>query len=123
MGTLISPSLLKATKDHAKEVGNDTFAKAFINNCNVTLASMLHQSTDDFNAPKSIWGRGLNWTPFSISRALKLFENYGNVLGGSQDLYDATVKSFGALSNNRQLMDWVKLETLGVKIGKNYNDK
>lgn len=121
IGCLVSPSLLKGAKDYAKEIGNDTIEKAFFNNCTITLASMLQQSADDFNACKSITERGRSWTPFSISKFSKLIENYGNALGGSQDLYDATVKSVGAFSNSRPIMDWVKLNTFGVNIGTNMN--
>ena len=35
-------------------------------------ANMFDSSTDDLNAIKSIFGRGVNWTPFSISTGKKI---------------------------------------------------
>lgn len=87
------------------------------NNMLISAAEMLDTSTDDFNAVKSIFGRGVNWTPFSISTINRVCTTFGNVLGGDADTFDALINLGGATRHNKPLMDYVKIQMTGRSIG------
>jgi hypothetical protein len=67
LGMLVTPALVTATKEHIKDTGNDDFMTAMSNNAMLNMAEMLKSSTNDFNMFNSIFGKGMQWTPFSIS--------------------------------------------------------
>lgn len=117
MGNLIAAGAVEGAKSHEKDTTNKALGNAIINNSMLFSANMLKSSCDDFNAFESIMGRGINWTPFSISQATRLYENWSAALGGSKDFYDAMVNSFGASRQARSLADYVKISTTGRKIG------
>jgi glycerate kinase len=66
IGGLIAPALVNAANDYAKSIGGETIATAGIGWMSTLGAEMFAQSTDDFNAFKSVFGRGVQWTPFSL---------------------------------------------------------
>jgi len=86
-------------------------------------ANMFDSSTDDLNAIKSIFGRGVNWTPFSISTGKRLTTTFFNVVSGKVDAYDGFTRSFAATNAIQPMMDYVKLNTLGREIGDNGDDE
>ena len=59
MGMFVSSSLLVATKDYVKDVGNTDLQDAIANNAMLNTVEMLDSSFDDFNFVKSIAGRGV----------------------------------------------------------------
>jgi hypothetical protein len=67
MGNLIAAGAVEGAKSHEKDTTNKALGNAIINNSMLFSANMLKSSCDDFNAFESIMGRGINWTPFSIS--------------------------------------------------------
>ena len=67
LGTLVTPALVNATKDHIKDSGNNTFLDAMANNALLNTVMMLDSSTKDFNPVSSIGGKGFQWTPFSLT--------------------------------------------------------
>lgn len=117
IGCLIAPALLNAAKEHNKNSQNSDILTAMSNNMLISAAEMLDTSTDDFNAVKSIFGRGVNWTPFSISTINRVCTTFGNVLGGDADTFDALINLGGATRHNKPLMDYVKIQMTGRSIG------
>jgi hypothetical protein len=79
--------------------------------------NILQMSTTDANFIDSIFARGKDWTPFAIKSTDRLSQNIVRLGTGKQDLIDFMVKSFGAAKNTQPLWDYVKLETIGRKIG------
>ena len=75
-------------------------------------------STDDFNFTKSVFGRGIQWTPFSLQSATRSFENWGKFAFGDRDFYDTMINTMTFTKNAKPIFDYVKQETLGRKIGK-----
>lgn len=67
LGTLVTPALVKTTKEHIKDVGNDDFLTSLGNTAMLNTVMMLDSSTNDFNMFSSIMGKGMQWTPFSIT--------------------------------------------------------
>jgi hypothetical protein len=67
LGALITPALINATKEHIKDTGNDNFLNALGNTALLNTVMMLDSSTNDFNPVSSIAGKGIQWTPFSIT--------------------------------------------------------
>jgi hypothetical protein len=122
LGSLVSPSLLNATKDYIKDVGNDTFQDAFVNKCLLNTAHMFSSSTNDFNAFSSLLGKGLEWTPFSISSMGRTVQNLSRMISGDTDLYDGMLKMFSATRGQEPLFDYIKMATLGRSIGDNGRD-
>lgn len=122
LGSLVSPSLLNATKEYIKDVGNDTFQDAFVNNCLLNTAHMFSSSTNDFNAFSSLLGKGLEWTPFSISSMGRTVQNLSRMISGDTDLYDGMLKMFSATRGQEPLFDYIKMATLGRSIGDNGRD-
>ena len=119
LGQLVAPSLLKATEDYTKDVGNDEFSTAFINNCLLNTAHMFSKSTDDFAWGSAIFGKGLNWTPYSISSMSRLLQNISRMLSGDRDLYDGLINIFAASRGQEPILDFIKISTLGRSIGDN----
>jgi hypothetical protein len=56
---IIAPSLVNASNEYAKEIGQDTIGEATMGYMATLSASMLQTSTDDFNFMHSVFGRGL----------------------------------------------------------------
>lgn len=119
LGKLVAPSLLEATKDYTKSVGNDAFETAFVNNCLVNTAAMFESSTKDFWFLDSIFGKGLNWTPVSINSISRLVQNMANMVSGDTDLYDGLTKIFTATRQQEPMLDFIKMQLLGRSVGDN----
>lgn len=119
IGMIIAPSLVNASNEYAKEIGQDTIGEATMGYMATLSASMLQTSTDDFNFMHSVFGRGLQWTPFSLMSGQRFLTNCGNWLFGDQDFYDTMVKQMSFTRNAKPVMNFIKNETLGRNIGDN----
>lgn len=117
IGGLIAPSLVNAAQDYSKFVGTDSLGGASVGYMAILGASMFDTSTDDFNFTKSVFGRGIQWTPFSLQSATRSFENWGKFALGDRDFYDSLVNTMSFTRNAKPVFDYIKLETTGRKIG------
>lgn len=117
IGGLIAPALTNAAKDYAKFIGTDSLGSASVGYMATLSAAMFDTSTDDFNFTKSVFGRGIQWTPFSLQSATRSFENWGKFALGDRDFYDSLVNTMSFTRNAKPIFDYVKLETTGRKIG------
>ena len=91
--------------------------RLYSSNMRQLISDLLKASTMDANFMDSIWGRGKDWTPFSIQATDRLVNNLIRVGTGKQDLYDFLIKSNGSTNATKPMWDYVKLETVGRKIG------
>lgn len=119
LGTLVTPALIKATKEHIKDTGNDDFLASLSNTALLNSVMMLDSSLNDFNPVKSIAGKGIQWTPFSISSMTNTYKNISGMVTGERDVFDTIVKASAATKSQEPLLDFVKINTLGRKIGDN----
>ena len=117
MGLLVAPALSGAANDYAKKTGNANLGQALLNNTALLSTAMLEQSTDDFNMVNSIFGRATNWTPFSLAAGARLVHNFGAVVDGNKDVYDAMINSASATRQTKPLWDFVKINSVGRSIG------
>lgn len=117
LGIFASRLLQSGAKQYAKEHTNDNFANALANTALNAGVGIIQSSGTDFNPFESIFGRGVQWTPFSIQSAKNTFNQYKSFLKGNQDLYDAVIKTSAATKTTAPLWEYVKLKTMGVKIG------
>lgn len=118
IGGLIAPSLTNAAKEYTKFVGTDTFGGASMGYMATLAASMFDTSTDDFNFMKSVFGRGIQWTPFSLQSATRSFENWGKLITGDRDFYDTMVNTMSFTRNAKPMFDYLKPNALKGSDGK-----
>lgn len=126
IGSLIAGSLTNFQKSYAKDHNNKYFANALNNSVLGLFSGMITQSAEDFNGVNSILrmnGRGPNWTPFSFTSISNTISNYKKFFGGSQDFYDTIVKTASATKQTKPIWDYVKLNSLGTKMGKNFREQ
>jgi len=83
VGQLAFRSLQQQAKSYINENEADNLAQAITNNSLSLGASLLKTSVMDFNFLESIGGRGIDWTPFSISMMTNTYNNWRNFLTGS----------------------------------------
>lgn len=119
MGSLVVPALQNATNDYIKNRGNNSLEDAIVNNCLLNSVEILNSSLNDFDAIDSIFGRGVQWTPFAISTMQRLAKQVGKVVTGSTDFYDFAVNMAAATRTQEPIWDFIKISTLGRKIGDN----
>ena len=122
-GMWLTPAMCKATKEYIGDVGNDSFVDALVNNCLLNSTEMISSSFDDFNMVKSVFGRGAQWTPFSIQSAGRVCSSISNLLTGSTDLYDTAIKFSSMTRTQEPIWDYVKISTLGRSIGDNGDEE
>lgn len=85
----------------------------------LNTVAMLKTSTDDFFFMNTIFGRGMQWTPFSITTMTNTVKRLSSCISGNTDMYDTLVK-MAALGRTREgVLDYVKINTLGRPIGDN----
>jgi len=123
IGGLVAPALVNAANDYAKSIGADTIINTGIGWMATLGAGMFLQSTDDFNAFKSVFGRGAQWTPFSLVSGWRLTEGVFRMVTGEVDPFDTVVKQMAFARNTEPVFNYVKLKTLGVPVGQNYWDE
>lgn len=123
IGNLMLGSMENQVKDYVKSTGNKSAGKAFSNTLLSGGTSILRASTLDANFFESIFGRGKDWTPFAIKQTDRIAQNMIKVGTGKQDLFDFLVKSNGAMNQTRPMWDYIKISTLGRKIGDNGKEK
>lgn len=119
IGYIISPSLVNAANKYAKEQGQDTIGEATLGYMAMLGAGMLQTSTDDFAFWESVFGRGIQWTPFSLQSGTRFFKNSAKWVFGDQDFYDTLVNQMSFTRNAKPVMNFIKNETLGRSIGDN----
>lgn len=117
LGVFASTLLQNGSKEYAKEHPNDNFGNALSNTALMVGTGIIQSSATDFNPITSIGGRGVQWTPFAITSMQNVFNQYKNFLGGNQDFYDAIVKTASATRSTTPMWEYVKLNTIGTKIG------
>lgn len=117
MGMIVSPALLNAANEYAKDKGNKTLNDAVINTSVIGLARMLNTSTDDFNMIKSIFGQVADWDPFSLSMMKRLYKSSMDLFFSDKDGYDTLINFAAATRNTRPLFDYAKYEVTGRRIG------
>lgn len=117
VGNFMLGSMETQVKEYVKSTGNKTSGKAFSNTLLSGGMSLLRASTMDADFADSLFGRGKDWTPFAIKQADRLSQNIIKVGTGKQDLFDFLVKSSGGGNFTRPIWDYVKINTLGRKIG------
>lgn len=120
LGGLIGGSLTDFQKSYEKDHDNKYFSNAIKNSTLGLLTGMYTQSTEDFNGIRSLLrfqGRGPNWTPFSWTSISNVVSNWKRAIGGDQDFYDAIIKTASATKQTTPIWNYVKLNTVGRKIG------
>ena len=122
IGNLLLGSVETQVKDYAKASGNDSVGKALTNTVLSGGTQILKASTLDANFLESIFGRGRDWTPFAVQSTDRLAKNLIKVGTGKQDLYDFLIKSNGSTNATKPMWDYVKVSTLGRKIGQRAED-
>lgn len=122
IGLMFAPVLVSEAKNFSKDLGEDNYMNAFLGMCATLGAEWVYSSAEDFNLWKSLGGRGLTWTPFSLSTLQRVGENFGKVLTGQRDVYDAFIKTYGATKATEPIWNVVKLDALGREIGDNGNE-
>ena len=117
LGVFASSLLHNGQKEFAKTHTNENFGNALANTAINLGVGIIDSSADDFNFGKSIFGRGVQWTPFAISSMTNVVNQYKNMINGSQDFYDAVIKTTSATRGTTPFWDFVKLNTIGTKVG------
>ena len=117
LGVFASSMLQSGYNEYAKEHPNDSFSNALANTGLNVGVGIINSSATDFNPVESIFGRGVQWTPFAISSIKNVVTQYKNVLGGNQDFYDAVIKTSAAGRSTVPMWEFVKLNTIGTKVG------
>ena len=119
IGNLVFPSIMNAVNDYTKEVGNDTFTTALINNSLINTVEMFDSSLDDFQWWNGIFGKGLEWTPVSVSSMSRLIKTMTRLMTGDNDMYDSLFSLFSATRGQKPIFDFLKMQLLGRSIGDN----
>lgn len=89
-GQMIAGGIQNSAKTYVKESDNP------IANLTVNFAAnVFRQSFIDYNFLDSIFGRGLNWTPFSLSTAERLLNSASEVLSGDMTAKTAILNTYG----------------------------
>lgn len=117
LGMIVSPAMMNAVKKYIKNHENRTLLQATINTTLFGMAKMFKSSTDDFFAWKSLTGQIVNWDPFSISMAKRVFKLTENMFSNDKDSIDSLIKFASATRNTEPLWDYVKFTTTGRFIG------
>lgn len=121
IGTFFAPAMVSLSEKASKDLGDEELGPAFIGSAMTLGSEWLTASAEDFNLIKSLGGRGLTWTPFSLQTLQRVSKNVVSVLSGSKDTYDAAVNTFGATRATKPVWNVVKLDLLGREIGDNGN--
>ena len=119
IGGLICSSLVGAANAYAIANSGKSIGDAALSSAATLTTQMLMQSTEDFNFMKSIFGRGVQWTPFSINSGWRTVTSLYKCITGDKDLYDTVANGFSATRNLKPLFNFIKEQSLGRKIGDN----
>ena len=117
LGIFASNLMHSGQKEFAKTHTNENFGNALANTAINVGVGIIDSSADDFNFAKSIFGRGVQWTPFAISSMQNVVNQYKNMIQGNQDFYDAIIKTSAATRGTTPFWEFVKLNTIGTKVG------
>lgn len=123
IGWLVGPSLVNAANDYAKSIGGDTIDTAGIGLMVTLGANMLDQSADDFNFLNSVFGRGVQWTPFSLQSGWRLTKGLVKAVSGDIDWFDTFVNQTAFARNSKPFWNYVKLNSFNTPVGKNMYDE
>lgn len=117
LGVFASNLMHSGQKEFAKTHTNENLGNALANTAINLGVGILDSSADDFNFAKSIFGRGVQWTPFAVTSMQNVVTQYKNMIKGDQDFYDAIIKTSAATRGTTPFWDFVKLNTIGEKVG------
>lgn len=106
VGSLLAGSLEKAANDYMKERGNDTANKAVANATLTFSMKVLNHSFLDFNFMDSLFGRGVDWTPFAAKTAFNVIGYFGSCFAGDETFLRTLAKSASATRNFKPLWDY-----------------
>ena len=95
IGGIAGSILEKATAQYVKDHRGDSTAEQALKNTIAVLSSNIFKaSVLDLNAVDSIYGRGLDWTPFSLKLLQTQYKNWSTFLKGLGDEDNGHRKSF-----------------------------
>lgn len=117
VGGVIGSVLETAAKQYVKDNKDDnTAVQALSNTMAVLSANIFKASVLDLNATESIFGRGVEWTPFSVNLIKNQFNNWGTYLKGfafdhdnenRKSFRDTVIKSFSATRQTEPFWQYV----------------
>lgn len=122
IGGMICSSLVGAANAYVIANSGKSLGDAALSSAASLSAQMLLQSTEDFNFMQSIFGRGIQWTPFSINSGWKTAVSLYKCVTGDKDFYDTVANGFSATRNLKPVFNFIKVQTLGRKMGDNGAD-
>lgn len=117
LGVFASTLMHSGQKEFVKTHTNENFGNALANTAINLGIGIIDSSADDFNFAKSIFGRGVQWTPFAVTSMQNVVTQYKNMIQGNQDFYDAVIKTSAATRGTTPFWEFVKLNTIGTKVG------
>lgn len=106
IGSLLAGSLEKSANDYIKERGNDTANKAVANATLSFSIGVLNHSFLDFNFMNSLFGRGVDWTPFAAKTALNTINYFGSCFAGDETFLRTLAKSMAATRSFKPIWDY-----------------
>ena len=106
VGSLLSGSLEKSANDYIKERGNDTANKAVANATLSFSTGVLNHSFLDFNFMDSIFGRGVDWTPFAAKTIVNTLNYFGSCFAGDETFLRTLAKSTAATRSFKPIWDY-----------------
>lgn len=106
VGSLLAGSLEKSANDYIKERGNDTANKAVANATLSFSIGVLNHSFLDFNFMDSLFGRGVDWTPFAAKTALNTINYFGSCFAGDETFLRTLAKSMAATRSFKPIWDY-----------------
>lgn len=89
-GQMIAGGIQNSAKTYVKE-SDDPFANLTVS----FAANVFKQSFVDYDFIDSIFGRGLNWTPFSLTTAEKLLNSASQIMTGDMNAKTAILNTYG----------------------------
>lgn len=107
VGNIMINALSEEAKSYVKDNQADNIGQALTNNSIMLGSNLLETSFVDFNFLESIGGRGINWTPFSVSMMTNTYVNFKKFLTGEQDLKKTAIKFTSASRQLHQVLDYL----------------
>lgn len=107
IGQWAARNILSLSKQYVKENEADNLSQALTNEALMLGSNLLKSSAMDFNFMESIGGRGIDWTPFSISMMTNTYNNARLFLMGKQDFLKSFEKSVSGARQLHELTDYL----------------
>lgn len=106
VGSLLTGSIVSTSQEYMKEQGNDTMDKAVANTAIAFSTNLLKHSLLDFNFVDSIFGRGLDWTPFALETSARTIKYFGQCMTGDETFLRTLAKSAAATRTFKPMWDY-----------------